>query len=294
MYSLHKIPLGVYEKAFPAEYTLEQILISAKQSGYDFVELAIDESSDRLERLNWSSSERAAVRQAIFDTGIPIFGMGVSAHRKYPLGSVSSDVRQRGLDILYQSIELAFDLGVRVIQVMGYDAFYEPSNADTQAYFLEGLRTGVDWASAAGVMLALENIDHELVDSVEKAMYYVKTLNSPWFKVYPDIGNMTAAGYKPLEQLPLAEGYLVGVHVKDTRPGELRGVPLEQGIVPFRETFRLLSRMGFAGPLVMEMWAHLDQTGDPVGSAARACATLNQWIAEAWDNIPSNHQRGKE
>ena len=293
MYSLHKIPVGVYEKAFPTEYSLEQILISAKQSGYDFVELAIDESPDRLERLNWSSSERAAVRQAIFNTGMPIFGMGVSAHRKYPLGSVSSDVRKRGLDILYQSIELAFDLGARVIQIMGYDAFYEPSNEDTQANFLEGLRIGVDWASAAGVMLAIENVDHELVDSVEKAMRFVKTLNSPWFKVYPDIGNMTAAGYNPLEQLPLAEGYLVGVHVKDTRLGEVRGIPLEQGIVPFRDTLRLLSRMGFSGPLVMEMWAHLDQTGDPVGSATQACAKLSQWITEAWENTPVNHKEDK-
>ena len=93
---------------------------------------------------------------------------------------------------------------------------------------------------------------------------------------------MTAAGYSPLEQLPLAAGHILGVHVKDTRPGELRGVPLEQGIVPFKETFRLLARMGFAGPLVMEMWAHLDPAGDPVSTAANARIRLNQWIAEAW------------
>ena len=290
MYSLDKIPVGIYEKAFPDDYSLEQILVSAKEIGYDFVELSIDESPARLERLDWSRSKRAAMRQVIGDTGIPFWGMGVSAHRKFPLGSGSPDLRQRGLDILYLSIELAVDLGVKVIQIMGYDAFYEPSNADTQAYFLEGLRAGVDWASAAGVMLALENVDHELVDSVEKAMRFVKTLNSPWFNVYPDIGNMTAAGYSPLEQLPLAEGHLVGVHVKDTRPGELRGVPLEQGIVPFLDTFRLLSQMGFAGPLVMEMWAHLDQTGDPINSASHARVILEQWINQAWDNMPLNHK----
>jgi L-ribulose-5-phosphate 3-epimerase len=293
MYSLDKIPVGIYEKAFPVEYSLEQILTSAKEIGYDFVELSIDETPARLERLNWSSTERAALRQAIYDSGIPVWGMGVSAHRKFPLGSISPDLRQRGLDILYRSIELAVDLGVKVIQIMGYDAFYEPSNADTQAYYLEGLRAGVDWASAAGVMLALENGDHELVDSVEKAMHFVKKIDSPWFNVYPDIGNMTAAGYNPLEELPLADGHLVGVHVKDTRPGELRGVPLEQGIVQFSETFRLLSRMGFAGPLVMEMWAHLDQTGDPISSAARARVILEQWIGEAWGNMPLNH-KGKE
>jgi L-ribulose-5-phosphate 3-epimerase len=128
----------------------------------------------------------------------------------------------------------------------------------------------------------LENGDSEIVDSVEKAMRFVKMINSPWFQVYPDIGNMTAAGYSPLEQLPLAEGHLVGVHVKDTRKGELRGIPLGQGIVRFQETFRLLALMGFTGPLVMEMWAHLDPTGNPIGSATRARATLARWISEAW------------
>ena len=119
-------------------------------------------------------------------------------------------------------------------------------------------------------------------------MRFVKMLNSPWFQVYPDIGNMTAAGYSPLEQLPLTEGHLVGVHVKDTRKGELRGVPLGQGIVQFRETFRWLAQSGFTGPLVMEMWAYLDPTGDPIGSATQARTILDQWISEAWDN----HQNG--
>jgi L-ribulose-5-phosphate 3-epimerase len=283
MYSLRKIPIGIYEKAFPAECSWEQILNSAKQAGYDFVEMSIDESQNRLDRLLWSHTEREALRHAVFKTEMPIWGMGVSAHRKYPLGSASSDLRQQGLDILYRSIELAADLGVKVIQIMGYDAFYEPSNTETQARYLEGLRTGVSWASAAGIILALENGDSELVDSVEKAMHFVKIINSPWFQVYPDIGNMTAAGYNPLEQLPLTEGHLVGVHVKDTRKGELRGVPLGRGIVQFRETFQWLAQIGFTGPLVMEMWAHLDPTGDPIGSATRARETLDQWISDAWD-----------
>ena len=175
-------------------------------------------------------------------------GIGVSAHRKFPLGSVSSDIRRQGLDILYRSIELAADLGVKVIQIMGYDAFYEPSNADTEARFLEGLQTGVGWASAAGITMALENVDSELVDSVEKAMRFVKKLNSPWFQVYPDIGNMTAAGFNPLEQLPLSEGHLVGVHVKDIRIGESARSTVRTGNCPVSRDFQFVSKNGFYWP----------------------------------------------
>lgn len=284
MYSLHKNPVGVYEKAFPGEYSWEQILVSAKQAGYDFVEMSIDESPRRLDRLNWSPAERAALRQAIHNSGVPIWGMGISAHRKFPLGSASADLRKQGLDILYRSIELAADLGVRVIQVMGYDAFYEPSNADTEARYLEGLRTGAGWASAAGVLLALENVDTELVNSASKIMRIVRLINSPWLQAYPDIGNMAAYGYDPLEQLPQTKGHLVGVHVKDTRKDELRGVVLGEGIVQFEAVFQLLARLGYTGPLVMEMWSGMDKNNDPVGSLTDARQKLSQWISKAWGN----------
>ncbi len=95
---VQKNPIGVYEKAFPAEYSWEQILLSAKGSGYDFVEMSIDENEQRLERLYWTKELRAALRKTIFDTGVPIWGMGVSAHRKFPMGSASPEVRSKGLD----------------------------------------------------------------------------------------------------------------------------------------------------------------------------------------------------
>ena len=285
MFSLQKNPVGVYEKAFPEEYSWEQILVSARQAGYDFVEMSIDESPRRLDRLKWSPSERAELRQAIHNTGVPVWGMGISAHRKFPLGSASAALRQQGLDILYQSIELASDLGVRVIQVMGYDAFYEPSNTDTEARYLEGLSTGIRWASAAGVLLALENVDTELVNSVSKIMRIVKLINSPWLQAYPDIGNMAAFGYDPLEQLPQTNGHLVGVHVKDTRIGELRGVALGEGIVQFEAVFQLLARLGYSGPLVMEMWSGMDKNNDPIGSLTNARQKLSQWMSKVWGNL---------
>jgi len=284
MFSLQKNPVGIYEKAFPEEYSWEQILVAARQAGYDFVEMSIDESPRRLDRLKWSPSERSELRQAIHNTGVPVWGMGISAHRKFPLGSASAALRQQGLDILYQSIELAADLGVRVIQVMGYDAFYEPSNADTEVRYLEGLSTGIHWASAAGVLLALENVDTELVNSASKIMRIVKLINSPWLQAYPDIGNMSAFGYDPLEQLPQTNGHLVGVHVKDTRKGELRGVALGEGIVQFEAVFQLLARLGYSGPLVMEMWSGMDKNNDPIGSLTHARQILAQWISKAWGN----------
>lgn len=276
-------PIGIYEKAFPAELSWEDRLIQAAKAGYDFVEMSIDDSDDRLSRLEWTRSTRIALCRMIENTGVSILTMGVSGHRKFPMGSSSAQVRERGMDILCRAIELAYDLGVRVIQLMGYDVFYETSDAGTQARFLEGLFQGARWASAAGVMLGLENVDVDTVDSAEKALRFVRDVNSPWLNIYPDIGNMTAAGYDPVEQLRIAKDYLIGIHVKDALPGEVRGVPFEQGIVPFHKVFRTLAELDFSGPMVVEMWAHLDTSGDPTQAVSKARQMVSRLVHTASD-----------
>jgi predicted hexulose-6-phosphate isomerase len=270
--------IGIYEKAFPSELSWEERLEQARQAGYDFVEMSVDDSDERLARLNWDSSSRDSLRRSIEKTGIPILTMGLSAHRKYPLGSASDDVRKRGLEILHQAIVLAKDLGIRIIQLMGYDVFYEKSDENTKEKYLHGLMQGASWASAAGVMLALENVDVDTVNSVEKALTFVKKVNSPWLNLYPDMGNLVAFGYDPVTQLRLAGKYLVSVHIKDALPGEVRGIQFNKGMVPFSETFKTLYEMNFSGPLVVEMWAHLDKTGNPLHAAKEARQFIEQII----------------
>jgi L-ribulose-5-phosphate 3-epimerase len=278
------LPIGIYEKALPSDLTWEERLERAAQAGYDFVEMSIDESEPRLARLNWTAGERAALRHAIANSGVKVLTMGVSGHRKYPLGSASDETRKTGLEILSRSIGLASDLGVRIIQLMGYDVFYEESSDRTRDRFVESLRTGAEWAGSAGIMLGLENVDLVFINSIDKAMRTIQQINSPWLNVYPDMGNLVAAGYEPLSQFNLAIGHIVGVHVKDARPGEVRGVPFKAGVVPFDKIFQLLSELGFHGPLVVEMWADLDERGDPTLSAREAREFVGSVMAETRRN----------
>lgn len=278
------IPIGVYEKAFPDELSWEERLNCARAAGYDFLDISIDESDERLARLRMPASERAALRETIANTGVPILVMGLSGHRRFPLGSASPALRAAGLDLLRRGVELASDLNVRIIQVMGYDVYYEPSTADSAARFVDSLYEGVGWASAAGVMLGLENVDVKFVDCVEKALRYVLQVDSPWLTVFPDIGNMAAAGYDPVDQLPLAKGRIAAVHVKDVQPGQVRGIPFGQGIVQFDKVFPVLAGLGFCGPMTVEMWAHLDKGGDPFQSASSARQSVGRRVEAAWGN----------
>ena len=67
-----QIPLGIYEKALPAgECWLERLQL-AKTLGFDFVEMSVDETDDRLSRLDWSREQRLALVNAIVETGVRV------------------------------------------------------------------------------------------------------------------------------------------------------------------------------------------------------------------------------
>jgi L-ribulose-5-phosphate 3-epimerase len=280
---MFKMPIGLYEKALPADLNWEERLAAAGQAGYDFVEISIDESDERLSRLDWSASEKAAMRQSIANTGVKIMTMCLSGHRKYPLGSHDPKIRQQGLDILYKAIEFAGDIGLRVVQVMGYDVFYETADEETDAYFREGLYRGTQFAGQAGVMLGLENLDTPYVENLTQALDIIHEINSPWLKLYPDIGNLAAAGYTPPEEIKRAKDQILGIHVKDAMPKVIRGIPFEEGIVPFKETFRALSQTGFWGLLGVEIWGDRHVGENPVSAAASARQFVEDLVsAETW------------
>ena len=264
--------IGIYEKSFSSKLSWEERLETAVSLNFDFMEIAIDASKERLARLDWNQSERTNLRRAISNTGLPIYNIVLSAHRTYPLGSSSTDIRQQSLDILKKAVDFAVDIGIRVIQIAGYYVFHEPHQVDSRDRFIKGLQQGAQWARQAGVMLGLENMDGEDILSIDTAMEIVQTINSPWLKLYPDIGNLSANHLDVCAQLNAGKRHLIGIHLKDTTPGSFRRVPFGEGTVPFAEAFRTLANLNYEGPFTLEMW----NDDDP--NANQIVASAKEWI----------------
>ncbi len=273
------VPLGIYEKALPAgEYWSERLAL-AGDLGFDFVEMSIDETDQRLARLHWDKEQRLALVQAIAQTGVRVPSMCLSAHRRFPLGSEDDATRQKGLEIMQLAIEFAQDVGIRVIQLAGYDVYYQEANDATRSRFREGLKLAVEMASRAQVTLAMEIMDYPLMNSISKALGYAHYLNSPWFQLYPDIGNLSAWDNDVPMELEAGSGHIVAVHVKDTRPGVFKNVPFGQGTVDFEQCFRTLKRSGYIGPWLIEMWT--ENAADPVAEVAAARDWVLSRMAQA-------------
>ena len=234
--------MGLYEKAMPSELSWEETLAAANTAGFDFVEMSIDETEEKLWRLDMPDEERNRLVLAMKQAGIPIRSMCLSAHRKYALGSSDPAVCARGMEIMNKAIKLADDLGIRMIQLAGYDVYYEESTYETKKRFLKHLREAVRQAEKASVLLGFETMENEFMNTVEKAMKYVTLIGSGYLQLYPDLGNITSAArhYQNdvLEDMELGKGHFLALHLKETAPGRYREVPYGTGHVAFEPAIR--------------------------------------------------------
>lgn len=276
---LEAIPMGLYEKALPASLSWTERLSIARQAGYEFLEISVDETDHRLERLDWGKKERNKLQDAVEVTEIEVKSLSLSAHRRFPLGSRSAHTRQIAQDIFKKAIDLALELGLRNILLAGADIYYEQSDSETKSWFLEGLEKGFEYASAAGIMLALENWDIR-IDSLTKAMEYVNYFNSPWFQLYADIGNLVYADKDVFSELEAAKGHIAALHIKDTLIGQLRYVTPGEGQVPFVEAFAKLAEIGFQGPAVVELWT--EDNPEAIDIVTKANGWIKTKMQEGW------------
>ncbi|MBR1561524.1 MAG: L-ribulose-5-phosphate 3-epimerase [Clostridia bacterium] len=254
---MKKYAIGLYEKAMPPTMTWREKLAFAKEAGYDFVEISIDEKDEKLARLDWTKEERLDLVRTMVEVGLPIRSMCLSGHRKYPFGASDEAIRRRSMEIMEKAIILADDLGIRIIQLAGYDVYYEESTAESKALFLENLKKAAEMAAVRGIVMGFETMETDFMNTVWKSMYYVDAVGSPYLGVYPDSGNLTNAakssGGDVLDDLYSGRGHIVALHLKETVPGVFREVPFLTGHVDFKSVIARAWSLGIRR-YVTEMW----------------------------------------
>lgn len=237
--------LGLYEKAIPKELfaegpggvssvnSLSRMCGIAAKYGFDRLEISIDETDERLSRLDWSASKQRELAKACRLNGAPIRTMCLSGHRKYPMGSHDPAVRDRSMEIMEKAIHFAANANISLIQLAGYDVYYETGDDATRGWFTENLLKSAQMAASEGVLLGFETMETPFMDTVKKAMDYVTLIGSPWLGVYPDIGNLQNAavlyGHEVTKDLALGDGHIFAIHLKETKPGVYRDMDFGSG-----------------------------------------------------------------
>ena len=274
--------IGVYEKAIPEEYSLKEMLSFAGEAGYDYFEISIDRTPQRIERL-YSDAYLLEAQQAIEETGVPIGAVCLSALGTFTLGSPDPGVEEKALDIFRHALEFARKLHIPIIQIPACDmGKFDPRDEETDRRFFSNLHRITAWAAAEGVLIGLENMENDYMDSVEKCMRAVKAVASPYFQLYSDAGNITSAmrltGGDILQDMKTGLGHYIAFHLKETQPGRYGGLFYGQGHADFENTVACVYGDGVRR-YTMEYW----YTGNPEWKKDMVLARemCLGWIAKA-------------
>ncbi len=259
---MKRYKIGLYEKAMPSDMSWEEKMKCARECGYDYIEMCIDATEEKIQRVYM---EEMAVQELVcmmHETKMPIQSMSISALTKYALGDENNVIRARGEEILSRAIDLAARLGIRTVMVPGYDIYYGHSSPKTKRLFLENVKKMAERASMQGILIGFETMENEFMNTVEKALHYVDLIDSPYLKVYPDIGNLTNAAvlYKQsvAEDIEQGKGKIISFHLKETLPGQFREVPFGTGHVDFAKAIKTAWSIGVRR-YVTELWCTDDE-----------------------------------
>lgn len=269
--------ISVYEKSMPDTLSLSEKMHTAKAAGYNGLEISVDETDYRLSRV-LDSNEKAKTLLQIREGDLPIRTMCLSGQRKYPFGSLNPNIREKSLEIVKRAIDFSYVAGISIIQIPGYDVYYEPSNTETEKHFTEGLFKATEYAEKSGITLAFETMENDFMNTVGKAMKYVKLVNSKALKIYPDLGNIRNGTADYITDLQLGRGHIVAIHLKETKEGVFRNLEFGQGRVDFTGCIKELLNQGI-NIYNCEIWH--DSKTEPTEFIRR---NLN-YIQNCFDNI---------
>lgn len=248
--------VGIYEKAINKKFDWEDKFRMAAKAGFNFIELSIDESDERLERLFWSKEKIYQLRDLAVKHQMLFNSMCLSGHRRFPFGSKDPKVRKKALEIMHQAIVFSKHLGINIIQLAGYDEYYHPSDNQTKKYFIEGIKKACMLAEYYSVFLAFESMDTSFMGTITKIWNVINEINHPLLGIYPDIGNLSQFAKDEFEaEINLGKSKIVAYHFKETKPGVFKEVEFGQGTVPFKDRLKTIKATGFCGPFMIEMWS---------------------------------------
>lgn len=254
---MKKYKIGLYEKAIRDSLSWKEKLQCTKACGYDYLEISIDATENKINRIYMGQEERKKIVVAAFETGIPIHSMSVSALTKYALGDTNSEIRKKAMEIAEKAMKLAVDLGVRTVMIPGYDIYYGESTVDTKKYYLQNVKKIAEIAEREGILVGFETMENNFMNTTGKAVQYVRMVNSAYLKVYPDVGNITNAAvankHDVCEDLSLGKGMLIALHLKESAPGVFREVPFMTGHVEFERIIDAAWDLGVRR-FVTELW----------------------------------------
>ncbi|RIK40216.1 MAG: hypothetical protein DCC55_15740 [Chloroflexi bacterium] len=242
--------IGLNFGIFPATWSPGQKVEATARVGAAALEVNIDANALWTQRLD--TAARAALRKQAEDAGVALTSLCLNAHWVFNLASPDPRIRDIGISLIWDAINLAADLGATAVLIPGCDQDESPENK--WELFRDGVMHGVARAEQAGVTLALEAVGKPFLFDTARLLEMIDACGgSKALGIYLDVGNSTSGGMDPAAEVRAAKGRATLCHVKDWNPENRSERRLGAGAVDFDVSLVALREIGYNGPLIVEL-----------------------------------------
>lgn len=242
--------IGLNFGIFPATWSPGQKVEATARVGAAALEVNIDANALWTQRLD--TATRAALRKQAEDAGVALTSLCLNAHWVFNLASPDPRIRDIGISLIWDAINLAADLGATAVLIPGCDQDESPENK--WELFRDGVMHGVAHAEQAGVTLALEAVGKPFLFDTARLLEMIDACGgSKALGIYLDVGNSTSGGMDPAAEVRAAKGRATLCHVKDWNPENRSERRLGAGAVDFDVSLVALREIGYNGPLIVEL-----------------------------------------
>lgn len=232
---------------FPRSFSIDKQLETAKEIGYDGVELNLEEQS-----LKFKRSEREFIAEKAESLGLELPSLCSGLLWKNNLASPDGNIRRKGIDIIRRGCEFAADIGAKVLLVVPAVAVPEVSYQKTWELSKKAILEAAPTAEERGVYVGVENVWNRFLYSSLEFRRFIEEIDHPHVKAYFDVGNVQFLGFPHQWIQHLAE-LIACVHVKDFHRATVKFKPLLQGDVEWALVMKALRSIGYDGFLNVEV-----------------------------------------
>ncbi len=245
-------------------------IISGKMSIGEWARMGCELGLDAIDLSILFVPDRSAAKVAALRKQIESEGMSVAMVTSYPdFTHPDSSQRARELDLETQVVEVAHDLGARMVRVTAGQAHPETRREEGICWAVDGLCRLTDRVRTLGVQLVYENHAKpgawQYPDFSQPPDIFLEifrqTAEVP-LGVNFDTGNAASFAADPVALLEAVVGRVISIHASDSSThGALNHCLLGTGITPFERLFASLKQHDWDGWICMEEASRLGRSG---------------------------------
>ncbi|UCF00154.1 MAG: sugar phosphate isomerase/epimerase [Planctomycetota bacterium] len=213
----------------------------AKRCGFDGIDGEPMEDHDAAE-------EQAQLAR---DAGVPIHGL-VFGGWHAPFSEANPKVIQKGLAGMENALRCANAMKATTVLLVPALVKENVSYGDAYKRSQKHIRELIPLAEEVKVIIAIENVWNKFLLSPLEFARYIDEFESPWVRVYFDVGNVIIHGYAQ-DWIRTLNKRIVKIDLKDFKRAGYKWTNLGDGDVNWAEVRRALDEIGFEGYMTAEL-----------------------------------------